>query len=267
VQDGAPVQPSPEHEAITRKVPAVPEPPPVATPIAAPMTGQVQGWPKQARSWRKFVPIAVAFVPLAGLSISWFLSRSAPAPSGQAITSAKRDQVSTTPAPAPTPHSTPLPAPPSQGPNAPEVIRLQITAAPVQAELGLDGNVLAGHHLNLEVPKDRGVHVVSASAPGYFPFNQQVSFSNDIVLHISLRRMQGAGGRQVTRQSPSPVRAVAPIANKPLPAGPSPIEPKPQNVARSRPPSAPHLEPGMDLDTPAPRRGPKSLDERNPYRP
>jgi hypothetical protein len=263
-QDAAPVRLAPEHEAITRKVPAVPEPASVASPLAAPAPGQGQGWQKQAPPWRKYVPLIVAFVPLAGLSIWWLSSRSAP--SKETVTSpANRDQVATTPTPAP--HTTPVPPLPSQTQQAPEVIRLQITAAPVQAELALDGNVLAGHHLNLEVPKDRGIHVVSASAPGYLPFNQQVIYSSDIVLHINLRRMQGASGRQASRQSASPGRAVAPAANKTLPAAPPPMEIKPQNSGKSHPSSAPHLEPGMDLDTPAPRRGPKSLDERNPYRP
>jgi hypothetical protein len=265
VQDAAPVRLSPEHEAITRRVPAVVDP----APAAAPITQQVQGWPKPTRTWKKYIPIAAAVVPLAGLLIAWLASRPARTPGGETAASpASRTPVSATntptPAPTATPHPTPVPVPPAQGQNAPAVIRLQITAEPVQAELGLDGNVLAGHRLNLEVPKDRGIHVVSASAPGYYPFNQQVSFSNDIVLHINLRRVPATGGRQASRQA-APARATAPVVNRAPAAAPPPVESKPQNTAKPHAPS--RLEPGMDLDSPVPRRGPKSLDERNPYRP
>jgi hypothetical protein len=162
----------------------------------------------------------------------------------------------------------PVPRPVPQGKASPDVIRLQITAEPVEAELSLDGNVLAGHRLNLEVPKDRGIHVVSASAPGYFPFNQQVSFSNDVVLQINLRRAHGAGARQVSRQRPSRAEAKAQTASKVQPPAPVYIETKPQSITSL--PSAravPRLEPGMDLEAPATRRGAKSIDERNPYKP
>jgi hypothetical protein len=156
----------------------------------------------------------------------------------------------------------PVATAPSAGTKTPEVIRLQITVDPVQAELGLDGNVLAGHRLNLEVPKDRGIHVVSASAPGYLPFNQQVVFSNDVVLSITLHRAHAPAARPNTRQR---AEAKAQAISKAAPAAPTVVESKPQTV-KTRP-SPGRMEPGMDLDTPAPRHGAKSLDERNPYRP
>jgi hypothetical protein len=136
----------------------------------------------------------------------------------------------------------------------PEVIRLEISAEPMEAELSLDGNVLAGHWLNLEVPKDRGIHVVSASAPGYVPFNQQVSFSSDVVLNISLRRTHANPVRQVARSRPSQ------------------HESKPRNNPKSnvRPAAVPQstgLEPGMNLDGPSMRPHGKPIDERNPYKP
>ena len=58
-------------------------------------------------------------------------------------------------------------ASPSEAEGRPEIIRVEITATPVETELSIDGNVVASHRLNLHVPNDRGIHVLSASAPGY----------------------------------------------------------------------------------------------------
>jgi len=132
----------------------------------------------------------------------------------------------------------------------PEVIRLVITADPMQTELSLDGNVLAGHRLNLEVPRDRGIHVVSASAPGYIPFNQQVSFSSDVVLKISLRRAHTPSVHQGSKARP--VQVEASPKNTIRPAGVAP---------------RPTLEPGMNLEGPSIRHNAKPIDERNPYQP
>jgi hypothetical protein len=256
-EDAAPLRSSPENEAITRRVPAVSaSPTPAATPVVAP--GPALS--KAPRSWRKFVPVIVALVPVIGLSTAWILSRPGKSPEVAAPSPAP-----TAPAPAPAPVAVPHPpASPaaSAGTKTPDVIRLQITVDPVQAEVGLDGNVLAGHRLNLEVPKDRGIHVVSASAPGYLPFNQQVVFSNDVVLTITLRRSHAPAARPTGRQR-TEVKTQA--INKAAPAAPPPVESKPQ-TAKTRPAPG-RTEPGMDLDTPAPRHGAKSLDERNPYRP
>ncbi|HEY5284077.1 MAG TPA: hypothetical protein VIM14_14890 [Polyangia bacterium] len=132
----------------------------------------------------------------------------------------------------------------------PEVIRLGITAEPMEAELSLDGNVLAGHRLNLEVPKDRGIHVVSASAPGYIPFNQQVSFSSDVVLQISLHRAHTPPIRQGAKPRPSQTGS-GPKSNF------APSAASPRQV----------LVPGMNMDGPAVRPNAKPIDERNPYKP
>jgi hypothetical protein len=253
-QDAAPLKSTPEHEAITRRVPAV-----------AAQVAQAPEWPKPTRTWRRFLPLMIALVPVVALSVAWLLSRPTRVPENAAAPARQRDQVAPAlPLPSAPPRVPTLPsAAAPQGTNAPEVIRLQITAEPVQAEVGLDGNVLAGHRLNLEVPKDRSIHVVSATAPGYVPFNQQVSFSNDVVLNISLRRAHGSIARPASRQRSS-AEAKAPVVNKTIPADPQ-VESKPQSTGKR--PTSPRLEPGMDLDVPAPRHGAKSLDERNPYRP
>ena len=138
----------------------------------------------------------------------------------------------------------------SRSKAVPETIRLVITAEPMETELSLDGNVLAGHRMNLEVPKDRGIHVVSAAAPGYIPFNQQVSFSTDVVLKISLHRAHTLPVRQAARPRPSQIES-GPKGNV-RPAAGSPV---------------PGLAPGMNLDGPPIRTNGKPIDERNPYKP
>jgi hypothetical protein len=144
----------------------------------------------------------------------------------------------------------PVAASQSQSRAVHDTIRIEITAQPRGTELSLDGNVLGGHRLNLEVPKDRGIHVLSASAPGYIPFNQQVSFSSDVVLSISLHPAHTPPVRQVARLRPSQRESRPTSAVRPAPVRPDP-----------------GIEPGMNLDSPSMRRNAKAIDERNPYKP
>jgi hypothetical protein len=155
-----------------------------------------------------------------------------------------------TPRPQPAPVAVLPAAAPAQRVQATGVIRLEIVAEPKETELSVDGNVMAGYRLNLDVPKDPGIHVVSASAPGYIPFNQQVSFSSDVVLKISLHRAHMPAVRQAARprppqSDPGPKSAIRPAAASPGSA----------------------LAPGMNLDGPTPRPNVKPIDERNPYKP
>lgn len=238
-QSAAPVRMTPENEAITRKVPnsaaiAAHE---VVVPKAARLAGTRRLWP--------VVMVGVVIVGATGAAfVMKGRNKPEPAPVSPAATPS---QVVPAPVQAPAAVAAPTPAP---GKVVPETIRLQVSAEPVEAELSLDGNVLAGHRLNLEVPKDRGIHVVSASAPGYIPFNQQVSFSNDVVLNINLRRGRSAPVRQVVRARPSHAEA------------------RPQAGTKSAPgQTGSGMEPGMDLEGPAVRPNAKPIDERNPYKP
>ena len=140
------------------------------------------------------------------------------------------------------------PSPQIQAPSA--LIRLEVTAEPKEAELSLDGNVLAGHRLNLDVPRDPGVHVVSASAPGYIPFNQQVSFSSDVVLKVSLHRAHMPPIRQGARPHPSQIESGPKNNMRPAAGSPASV-----------------IAPGMNLDGPSMRPNAKPIDERNPYKP
>jgi hypothetical protein len=224
-----------EHDAITRRVP---ESASVAARESLP--DNPRRWP----GWNTLLPIAAVGVVI-GVAVVVLATKgkSKPTPAPASATGAPVRG-------APEPSQARPSLAPSQVRTVHDTTRIAITAEPRAAELSLDGNVLAGHRLNLEVPKDRGTHVISASAPGYIPFRQQVSFSSDVVLDISLHRARS-----------TPVRQVASLR-------PSQRDSRPTSSVR--PPTVqtdPGIEPGMNLDGPSLRRKAKPIDERNPYKP
>jgi serine/threonine protein kinase len=70
---------------------------------------------------------------------------------------------------------------------SPDSIHLDISVAPPEAKLTLDGMEVDGSRLQADVPKDRKTHVIRASAPGFAPFHQNIIFSNDMQLAVQLR--------------------------------------------------------------------------------
>ena len=234
-----------EHDAITRKVPD-------SASIAAPESSPDN--PKRFPGWQTLLSTAaVAVVVVVVLEIVALATKGkgTPTPTPTSATEAAVRGAEEPSQPQPSlARPAPAAASPSQIRAVHDTIRIEITAEPRGAELSLDGNVLAGHRLNLEVPKDRGIHVVSASAPGYIPFNQQVSFSSDVVLNISLHRAHTSPVRQGARPQPSQ-RESRPKSS----VRPATVQPDPG------------IEPGMDLDGPSVRPNAKPIDERNPYRP
>ena len=238
-QNGSPVEMITEHDAITRKV------------LEASLVDG-NGSPAVRRPLLRFKVFALAIVVVAMAVVGLVAAlggkgAAAPTPQVGSTRPVPSQAVPMHPSAPPLAVSPQSSAPPLANP---EVIRLQIVAEPMEAELSLDGNVLAGHRLNLDVPKDRGVHVISASAPGYVPFNQQVSFSSDVVLNIGLRRGHTHPAHQAARPRPSPIESAVKSGARPATTQ-----------------SSPHLEPGMNLDDLPARRGTKSIDERNPYKP
>jgi hypothetical protein len=246
-QSAAPARRITQNEAITRKVPA-------SAMIATETEKSLRVEPRRFLNWK--IPLAAGGVTVAIMVIVIALATKGkstdavtPAPTSAASAPVPRQEDPPQPQPPLTPPA-PAVAQPPEIKAVPEIIRLEIMAEPMEAELSLDGNVLAGHRLNLEVPKDRGIHVVSAAAPGYVPFNQQVSFSSDVVLNISLRREHKAPFRQAARQRSYQVESRPKSDVKPAAVQPS-----------SR------LEPGMNLDRPSTQPNAKPIDERNPYKP
>jgi hypothetical protein len=242
-QSGAPIVMISEQDAITRRVPD-------SDIIASQDT--FRDLPKRSSRWKIFLPagaVAVAVVVVVIALATKGKSAAAPTPINAIAAPVPIPQESPQPQPSPAP-AAPAAASSTPGKTAPEIIRLGITADPMETELSLDGNVLASHRLNLEVPKDRGIHVVSASAPGYIPFNQQVSFSSDVVLKINLHRAHTPPVRQGARSRPSQLDS-SPKSN----VRPAAVSPRLG------------LEPGMNLEGPSVRPNSKQIDERNPYKP
>jgi hypothetical protein len=232
-----------EHDAITRRVP---DPANIVARESLPDN------PTRLPGKRSLLPIAaVAFV--IGMAIVALVTKGkntpTPAPARATGTPVRGAQEPSQAQPSLAPPAPAL-ASPSQIRTVHDTIRIEITAEPRAAELSVDGNVLAGHRLSLGVPKDRGIHVVSASAPGYIPFKQQVSFSSDVVLDISLHRARSTPVRQGTSLRPSQ------------------RDSRPQSSVRpATVQTDPGIEPGMNLDGPSLRRKAKPIDERNPYKP
>jgi hypothetical protein len=242
-RSGAPVAMIGEQDAITRKVPE-------SEMIASQDTFRDE--PKRSPGL-KIVLLASGVVALVIVLVVALAMKGRNATKPAPVNTIAAPALSPVELPQPQPAAalpTPIAAASPRTKPVPEVIRLGITAEPMETVLSLDGNVLAGHRLNLEVPRDRGIHVVSASAPGYVPFNQQVSFSSDVVLKISLHRAHTPPVRQWSRARPTPIESSPKINVRPTAVSPRP-----------------GLEPGMNLDGPSMRPNAKPIDERNPYKP
>lgn len=67
--------------------------------------------------------------------------------------------------------------------------RVEISVTAEDATLVLDGQVVAGNRLNLDVPMDHNPHVLEISAPGFAPVKRTVSFARDFYLGIELKRV------------------------------------------------------------------------------
>lgn len=240
----APVVPIDDHDAITRRVPTLP---------ADALELLPEPRQKHGPNWRAIIPAASVAVVVGAFVTAMLIGAKKPrdqqTPQQTQHTPQPTPQPSSQPPAPPVAHMAPTPLAPVK--TAPSTIHVAIDAEPAEAELSLDGNVLATHRLRLEVPQDRGVHVVSASAPGYLPFNQPVSFGGDVLLTIRLHHSQAAPAHSTARSRASHSEAKHRIEAKPAPA------PQPN----------PRLEPGMRLDGPSPRPGSMPIDEKNPYKP
>jgi hypothetical protein len=252
----APVDMMSDADAITRRVPdceqiAAHETMRDKTPGAGTVPKSAQGpiAPRSRASWKRALLLAAGIAAIAATAIALWRGRTGPA-----ATKESGDVTVRAPVPVEAPRPVLVPslarAAPEPSKTRAEIIRLEISAEPVETVLSLDGNMLAGHRLNLQVPKDHGVHVVSASAPGYVPFNQQVSFTSDVVLSISLRRSHGGPSRQTAAKA-RPSRSEG-KRSEAKPAVEQPVR---------------QIGPGMHLEGPPVRAGARQIDEGNPYNP
>ena len=259
-----PIQAVPAPPRLTKTVLAPPRPiqempaPPLGKPINAATAVNATTSPptlmsavssgKMKPSMKMAAIAGVAITLIAVLILALVARRPAPATAAAAAPS-------TGPA-TPPPSVAVVPGEAATAPAKPaaETIRLQVTATPIEATLSLDGNVVSGHALNLMVPRDRGIHVISASAPGYIPFNQQVGFDGDVVLTMNLHRGHTTVSRSSSRSRASMVESRKRVES-----------PRMQTPPAAK--ATAGFEPGMNLEAPAIRPNAKAIDERNPYKP
>jgi hypothetical protein len=246
-----------DHEATTRKVTNLQEN--LVTP-ATPTGASVSAGPWRFQIWHAVV---VAVVIAGGIVLAAWLRK------GTSTTS-KVESVPAAAIPAILPVNLDIkPQPPAQlQPEqlpAPKTIRLEIGVEPKEAMLTLD-DALVGNQLVVEAPKDHSIHVLKASAPGFLPFSQKISYSSDVRLVIQLRQARSsvlglakphigkmAGKSQTPHLEANPAEAVRPP--------PAPVKPDVK-----LPPALPQApEPGANLGHPSPRRTSKQIDEKDPY--
>jgi hypothetical protein len=129
--------------------------------------------------------------------------------------------------------------------NEPATVQLFIQVRPSIAVVTLDGARIAATPFQADVQRDKGVHMLHASAPGYLPLEQVITYSNDTHLEIALRPAGGKASR-----GPEEGRSATENRNS-RPAEPA-TEPK-KSVE-------PEAEVKHRSATP-----PRGIDEKNPY--
>ena len=220
----------------------VPKPSAPSAPSAPSVSSTVTGRWLHLTRWLFAPAAALVGVVVVGVAL-WHMSRR---PATEVVASGV---VAPTPAPAPIPAPVPSDpvrnAPPvaRQPPPAPETIQLVVTVEPKEATLRLDGKVIAENPFRAEVPRDRTMHVLRATAPGFAAEEQVISFSSDLRLNFDLNRSHPVVHTAIKRHPP-------------------------HVPAKVQPASKSMEEPGEPLASPVVRRAPPTqIDERDPYSP
>jgi hypothetical protein len=190
------------------------------------------------RRARRLGGIVAGLVAALGLVLALSRTFAPPAPAGQAASGARM-------APA-------TPAPPAVATSArAPVVRVSVVAYPKHAQLLLDGHRVDNPFAQ-ELAAQSSPHRLEASADGYEPSSQVVTFERDLQLVLELeksarlRRTRGGVARPASTHVPQHADV-----------GPTPLATQP--ARRSDSP----LLPGQDLG--APSRTPRSIDEKDLY--
>lgn len=183
---------------------------------------------------------------------------------------------STSPSSVATSVVSPSPEPPATSPPAVDPLpaemprmntrHIQISVQPGHASLSLDEDVAPAGVISVDVPPDRAPHTVRATAPGYLPYKRTITFANDVLLEVKLKR-----ATQADSPSDDPVPAAPRVAGPPSSTGRNDGSSDPRVGGKPDTKPTPIITPiedfGMDLQRPAPRRPTKKLDETDPYAP
>jgi serine/threonine protein kinase len=155
------------------------------------------------------------------------------------------------------PHPRPIITPIPGAAPSPETIRIDINVVPSEAKLTLDENAVDGNRLRAEVPKDRNIHVLRASAPGFIPFSQSVSFTSDVYLDVHLNAEQSRPRSPVRGGTKPQPPQLGWKSKSDLKSSPQPSQAIPQPSQVEGPSKNPE-RPSMGWTS-------NPIDERNPY--
>jgi eukaryotic-like serine/threonine-protein kinase len=138
-------------------------------------------------------------------------------------------------------------------------VQLHIHVKPVSAMVTLDGARLVSNPFQADVNADKRAHVLHASAPGYQPVEQVVTFGSDARIDIVLKPTPGAAGKAARIAEAAAQRSA--IENW-KPGGGEITRPAPD-------PSRPEVRPPAEAEPkrPPPSTPPRTIDEKDPYSP
>ena len=93
--------------------------------------------------------------------------------------------------------------------QAGDLVKLQLSAEPINAELVLDGAKLDGNPFQGQLTKDGALHRLEVRAPGHRSEARMISLDQDLTLHIELRPVSGAAAAAAAAPAPADASAAA----------------------------------------------------------
>jgi eukaryotic-like serine/threonine-protein kinase len=100
-----------------------------------------------------------------------------------------------------------------------ELVKLELSAEPANAELVLDGAKLEGNPFGGQLTKDGALHRLEVRAPGRRSEARMISLDEDLTLHIELRPLGAAAARaEASTAAPGAAKSGARRASEPTPA-------------------------------------------------
>jgi serine/threonine protein kinase len=142
-----------------------------------------------------------------------------------------------------------------------ETIQLSILVKPLTATVTLDGARLFSNPFQADVNADKRAHVLHATAPGYAPLEQVITFANDSKFELVLKPLPGAAGKAARVAADAERRAA--IDNW-KPGGGEIQRAAPEPAGGETRPREREAEP--ELKRP-PSTPPRPIDEKDPYSP
>jgi hypothetical protein len=156
--------------------------------------------------------------------------------------------------PVPLPAAVAAPAVPVATHDEPEFVDLMVRVSPPSAQITIDGASVVNNPFRARYPRDGQIHHVIASADGYEPKLEDVSFVNDVSIDVSLNRRTPAPLHQNPALAP-PIHAIKHVA---LPA--------PSSAALPDAPVVPSSGPARPDVNPSGGRAPlRPIATSNPY--